>query len=93
MGSGLVRKNCVFCEQTTTPNYRSEIKPDFYRSPTNGLKQRLAEHDAGKCAPMAEFKPWKVNFYAAFETLTLAQRFEKYLKSGSGHEFAKRHLI
>jgi hypothetical protein len=31
-------------------------------------------------------------FYAAFESLELAQQFEEYLKSGSGHEFAKHHL-
>jgi len=31
-------------------------------------------------------------FYAAFETLDLAQHFEHHLKSGSGHAFPKRHL-
>jgi len=35
---------------------------------------------------------WRVKFYAAFENLELAQKFEKYLKSGSGHELAKRHF-
>jgi hypothetical protein len=34
-----------------------------------------------------------VKYYAAFETLALAQEFERYLKSGSGHAFAKRHFI
>jgi predicted GIY-YIG superfamily endonuclease len=72
----------------------SIIKPgELYRGHTGDLKQRLAEHNAGKCAATAKFKPWKINFYAAFETLALAQRFEKYLKSGSGHEFAKRHFL
>ena len=40
----------------------------------------------------SNFKPWKVKFYAAFGTLAQAQAFEKYLKTGSGHEFAKRHF-
>jgi predicted GIY-YIG superfamily endonuclease len=71
----------------------SESKPGgFYRGHTDNLKRRLAEHNAGKCAPTANLKPWIVKFYAAFETLALAQGFEKYLKSGSGHEFAKRHF-
>jgi putative endonuclease len=65
---------------------------EFYRGHTDNLKQRLAEHNAGKCPHTSKKKPWKVKFYAAFETLTLAQEFERYLKSGSGHEFAKRHL-
>jgi hypothetical protein len=40
----------------------------------------------------AKHAPWKVKFYAAFETLELAQAFERYLKSGSGHAFGKKHF-
>jgi len=65
----------------------------IYRGHTDDLKRRLAEHNAGKCPHTSKSKPWNVKFYAAFETLALAQDFEKYLKSGSGHEFAKRHLL
>jgi predicted GIY-YIG superfamily endonuclease len=64
----------------------------FYRGHTDDLKRRLAEHNAGKCTHTARASPWKVKFYAAFENLELARQFERYLKSGSGHEFAKRHL-
>jgi predicted GIY-YIG superfamily endonuclease len=66
---------------------------EFYRGHSEDLKRRLAEHNAGKCPHTTKFKPWKMKFYAAFETLALAQAFEKYLKSGSGHAFAKRHLL
>jgi len=64
----------------------------LYRGDTTDLKQRLAEHNAGKCAHTSQKSPWKLKFYAAFETLKLAQQFERYLKTGSGHVFAKRHL-
>ena len=64
----------------------------LYRGHTSDLKQRLSEHNAGKCPHTSKHIPWKVKFYAAFETVDLAQRFEKYLKSGSGHAFAKHHL-
>jgi len=64
----------------------------FYRGHTDDLKRRLAEHNAGKCHHTSKCRPWRVKFYSAFETLELAREFEKYLKSGSGHEFAKRHL-
>ena len=64
----------------------------LYRGHTSDLRQRLAEHNAGKCPHTSKFCPWRIRFYAAFDTLELAQRFERYLKSGSGHAFAKRHL-
>ncbi|HTV61974.1 MAG TPA: GIY-YIG nuclease family protein [Verrucomicrobiae bacterium] len=66
---------------------------EFYRGHTEDLKLRLAEHNAGKSPHNSKFKPWKVKFYAAFETLALARKFETYLKSGSGHEFANRHFF
>ncbi len=66
---------------------------EFSRGHTDDLKRRVAEHNAGKCPHTSKFRPWKVKFYAAFETLALAQEFEGYLKSGSGHEFSQRHLI
>jgi predicted GIY-YIG superfamily endonuclease len=65
---------------------------ELYRGHSGDLKQRLAEHNHGKCPHTANFRPWKVKFYAAFETEELARNFERYLKSGSGHAFAKRHL-
>jgi putative endonuclease len=72
---------------------QSATRPgELYRGHTTDLKKRLAEHNAGKCPHTAKHKPWHEKFYAAFETLELAQAFEKYLKTGSGHAFAKRHL-
>jgi predicted GIY-YIG superfamily endonuclease len=72
----------------------SLAKPgEFYRGHTDDLKRRLTEHNAGKCPHTSKFKPWKVKFYAAFESQELAQNFEQYLKSGSGHAFANRHFV
>ena len=65
---------------------------EFYRGHTSNLKQRLVEHNVGKCPHTAKYAPWKIKFYAAFETLRLAQQFERYLKSGSGHAFSKWHF-
>ena len=63
-----------------------------YIGHTSDLKQRLAEHNAGRCPHTAKFLPWKLKIYIAFETLEQAQHFERYLKSGSGHAFADRHF-
>jgi putative endonuclease len=72
---------------------QSERFPDeLYRGHSSDLKQRLADHNAGKCPHTAKFRPWKIKFYPAFETLDLAQQFELYLKSGSGYAFANRHF-
>ncbi|PWU12857.1 MAG: hypothetical protein C5B50_20610 [Verrucomicrobia bacterium] len=65
---------------------------EFYRGYTSDLRQRLHDHNAGKYIHTAQFRPWKLNFYAAFDTEDLARKFETYLKTGSGHAFAKRHL-
>jgi predicted GIY-YIG superfamily endonuclease len=65
---------------------------EIYRGHTSDLKQRLSEHNTGKCPHTSKHKPWSLKFYAAFNTIELAQRFERYLKSGSGHAFAKRHF-
>jgi putative endonuclease len=63
-----------------------------YIGHTTDLRQRLADHNAGHCPYTSRYLPWKVKLYVAFETLDLAQAFERYLKSGSGHAFAHRHF-
>ena len=63
-----------------------------YIGQTDNLRRRLAEHNARKWGHTAKFAPWKLKFYLAFETVGQSRKFEKYLKSGSGHTFAKRHL-
>ena len=72
---------------------QSESLPSaLYRGHTADLKQRVADHNAGRCPHTSKFRPWKVKFYAAFETVELAKGFEQYLKGGSGHAFGKRHF-
>ena len=63
-----------------------------YVGHTADLRARLAEHNAGKCPHTSKFMPWKLKVYVAFESIKQAQRFEKYLKSGSGRAFANRHF-
>jgi putative endonuclease len=63
-----------------------------YIGHTSDLKQRVSEHNNGRCVHTAKFIPWKLKIYLAFETLEQAQHFERYLKSGSGHAFASRHF-
>ena len=63
-----------------------------YIGSTSDLRSRLAKHNKGDVPHTAKFHPWKVEAYFAFETQEKAAAFEQYLKSGSGHAFAKRHF-
>ena len=63
-----------------------------YIGSTSDLRQRLAEHNAGSVPHTEKFRPWKVEVYIAFELEEQARAFEIYLKTGSGHAFAKRHF-
>ena len=56
------------------------------------LRARVTKHNAGDVAHTAKFRPWKLKTYVAFSDDAKAFAFEKYLKSGSGRVFAKRHL-
>jgi putative endonuclease len=40
----------------------------------------------------SKYAPWKLVTYVAFSDRQKAEAFEHYLKSGSGHAFAKKRL-
>ena len=63
-----------------------------YLGMTTDLKERLQKHNAGKCSHTSKFKPWKLTTYIAFTDRAKAEAFECYLKSGSGHAFARKRL-
>ena len=63
-----------------------------YTGATADLKQRIADHNAGKSVHTSKFIPWKLVWYCAFPDKLQALEFEKYLKSGSGRAFAKKRL-
>ena len=59
---------------------------------TSESKQRLADHNSGKSAHTSKYMPWKLVTYVAFSDRQKAEAFERYLKSGSGHAFARKRL-
>ena len=63
-----------------------------YIGSTGDLRKRLAAHNAGGVPHTAKYRSWKLETYIAFELEERARAFEIYLKSGSGHAFAKRHF-
>jgi len=71
---------------------QSESVIGRYVGVMSDLKQRLADHNAGKSPHTSKYVPWKLVTYVAFSDDQKAETFERYLKSGSGHAFAKKRL-
>ena len=65
---------------------------NYYTGQTRSLKARLQKHNDGGCPHTAALRPWRFKNFFAFNTKQKAIAFEKYLKSGSGREFARRHF-
>jgi predicted GIY-YIG superfamily endonuclease len=63
-----------------------------YVGVTTDFPRRLEEHNSGRASHTAHFKPWEVVVVVEFSDDVKADMFETYLKSGSGHAFAKRHF-
>jgi putative endonuclease len=59
---------------------------------THDLQSRLVAHNAGRCTHTARHRPWEVVAAVYLADEPTAIRFERYLKSGSGRAFAKRHF-
>jgi putative endonuclease len=66
--------------------------PSYYTGLTSNLQQRLDAHNAGHCRQTARGGPWHVDVIVKFADEARAVTFERYLKSGSGSVFARRHL-
>jgi len=64
----------------------------YYVGLTSNIEARLAEHNAGRSPHTSEHRPWKRLVAIEFDEENAAIDFEKYLKTGSGREFARRHF-
>jgi putative endonuclease len=71
----------------------SETDPSIhYTGVTRDLSARLQDHNRGGSSNTAKYRPWKLETTIAFRSEAKARAFEKYLKTGSGREFARRHF-
>ena len=64
-----------------------------YTGCTNDLKDRIKRHKNGHIPATANRLPVKLASYTAFQDKYSAYDFEKYLKSGSGRTFLKKHFL
>jgi putative endonuclease len=59
---------------------------------TDNVLARLAKHNDSGTAHTTRHRPWELVAAIEFADAAVAARFERYLKSGSGRAFAKRHF-
>lgn len=59
---------------------------------TVDIVQRLKQHNSGEVNSTFHDKPWQLVTCIAFSSASKAIAFEKYIKIGSGHAFAKKRL-
>jgi len=64
-----------------------------YTGCTSNLLERMGRHKKGQVPATRERLSVKLASYIAFGDKYKAFDFEKYLKSGSGRAFVKRHLL
>ncbi len=64
----------------------------IYTGCTSDLSDRVYRHKKGFVPATAGRIPIKLINYIAFKNKYKAYEFEKYLKSGSGRAFVKRHF-
>lgn len=60
---------------------------------TDNLKDRLKRHQSDYVPATKNRLPIELATYVTFKDRYKAFNFEKYLKSGSGRAFLKKHLI
>ena len=71
---------------------RSADRNRFYTGVTSDVTARMEWHNSGPCGFTIKGRPWSLVVSLQFATERAARRFEKYLKSGSGRAFSKRHF-
>ena len=73
--------------------YKLNCKDGYYVGCTGDLKDRINRHEKGYVPATRDRLPVKLEAYFAFCDKHKAFEFERYLKSGSGRVFIKKHLI
>jgi len=65
----------------------------YYTGLSTDVAARMAVHNSGGSRYTRELLPWNLVVSLEFSSEASAIALEKYLKSGSGRAFAKKHFI
>ena len=73
---------------------RSTVAHDrYYIGLTSSVSARLETHNSGGSLHTRRDRPWQPVVSLEFARVDSAVAFERYLKTGSGRAFAKRHFV
>ena len=72
--------------------YSLKCKNGFYTGCCENINERLKRYENGHAPATADRLPMGLEFYFAILNKYKAFEFKKYLKSGSGRAFIKKHL-
>jgi putative endonuclease len=65
----------------------------YYVGLTSDVARRLETHNSGGSIHTVPNRPWQLVAAIEFTNVNSAVAFERYLKTGSGRAFAKRHFV
>jgi predicted GIY-YIG superfamily endonuclease len=72
---------------------KSLVSPtEYYVGATSDMPARLKAHNEGLSPHTTRWRPWRPLVVIEFDDEAPALEFERYLKTGSGREFARRHF-
>jgi predicted GIY-YIG superfamily endonuclease len=69
------------------------VDGDLYIGCAENIDERMNRHNTGQVPATKSRLPIELISFTAIHDKYKAFEFEKYLKSGSGHAFIKRHLV
>lgn len=72
---------------------KSQRFNETYVGITSNLRQRFTDHNAGRSKHTSKYLPWDLIAYTAFTSKKKAIAYERYLKTGSGIAFLRRHYL
>ena len=70
----------------------SLVDHSMYVGMSSNPEKRLSEHNRGKVYSTKRKIPWKIIYLKDFPDRSSARKHEKYLKSGAGRRFRKKHM-
>ncbi len=72
---------------------KSDKDCSMYVGVTTDLIKRIKEHNSKGMKFTDSRRPYRIVWYAVFSDKIKAYKFERYLKTGSGIAFSRKHLI
>jgi len=70
----------------------SEQSNRYYIGSTKDISRRVAQHNSGKNRSTKSYRPWKLVYSEAFETLAEARQREREIKSWKSRQYMEKAL-